>query len=89
MNLIIEYESQKILSIPKKNPTVLSKEKNISLQNTINSLLSNYKSSGKLDTCKDSNQIIMLLNYIIKIKTLLEEKSNERRFEECLRVNFN
>lgn len=85
LSLIIEYESQKVLSIPGKRPsTPLSREKTSSLQNTINSLLSSYQSSGKLEACKDSNQIIMLLNYMVKIRCTLDNGTNSRRFEDAL-----
>lgn len=82
LSLIIEYETEKILSLPKKTHSTLSKDKQTSLQNTINSLLSTYKASGKLDSCKESYQIIMLLNYLVQIRVILDNTNNDRRFEE-------
>lgn len=56
------------------------------MQITINSILSVYKASEILDkNCKDSNQIIMVLQYLVQIKSLLENRNNENRFEEVFK----
>lgn len=85
LSLIIEYETQKILTIPKKSQQTISKEKLNSLQITINSLLSSYKACGKLNEFTELNQIITLLDYLVKIKLLLENNKYENRFEEALK----
>ena len=84
--LIIEYESQKVLSLAKKTTSFMSKDKELSLQTYINSLLSSYSATGKLESHREANQIIKLLNYLTKIKKILGDKNNSRRFEDVLNL---
>ena len=84
--LIIEYESQKVLSLVKKTTNFMSKDKELSLQTYINSLLSNYSATGKLESHREANQIIKLLNYLTKIQKTLGDMNNMRRFEEVLNL---
>ena len=81
--MIIDYETQKVLNTKKTN-TFMSKEKEISLQRYINSLLSNYSTAGKLEMYKEASHIIDLLNYMNKIKAIMDDRNNTRRFEDVL-----
>ena len=64
----------------------MSKDKELSLQTYINSLLSNYSATGKLESHREANQIIKLLNYLTKIQKTLGDMNNMRRFEEVLNL---